>query len=348
MGGSGGASGAAGTSAIGGAPGSGAITGGGGNPTGGTPGSGGSGIGGSAAGGNGATGGRAAGSGGAAAGGRGTDSGGAGGATTSGGTSGRGGAGAAGGMKGPGGAPGGAGGSAPAIDPDLVVWYKFDEPTGTMATDSAMFGGMARNGTLTAVSPGTAAFSTMARVGSHAVSFAGASVTAGGYVSMPSLQNLAPAALTIACWVYLTGDLEWQRVFHLGLDAATPLKYMFLTTHQTAASPASVRFTISTMGSAVRENIEMTSPALLTMNAWHHVAVTLASGSPYTGTLYIDRVPAGSNTRMTLHAGDLGATDRNFIGKSQFAQDNYLAGAIDDFRVYRRALTAAEIAALPP
>jgi hypothetical protein len=29
-------------------------------------------------------------------------------------------------------------------------------------------------------------------------------------------------------------------------------------------------------------------------------------------------------------------------------QDPYLNGAIDDFRVYRRALTAAEIAALPP
>ena len=346
----GGSPGAAGSSAIGGEPGSGGATGGaGGNPTGGaTPGSGGSGSGGRGLGGDGATGGRATGTGGAASGGRGADSGGAGGATTSGGTSGRGGAGAAGGMKGSGGAAGGAGGAAPAIDPDLVVWYKFDEATGATATDAAMFGGVARNGTLTAASPGAAAFSTMARVGSHAVSFTGATATAGGYVTIPSLQNIAPAALTIACWVYLTGDLEWQRVFHLGVDAASPVKYMFLTTHQAAANPPSVRFTISTMGSTVRENIEMTSPALLTMNVWHHIAVTLAPGSPYTGTLYIDRVPAGSNTRMTLHAGDLGATDRNFIGKSQFAQDAYLGGAIDDFRIYRRALTAAEIAALPP
>ena len=96
------------------------------------------------------------------------------------------------------------------------------------------------------------------------------------------------------------------------------------------------------------ENIDMTAPALLTLNAWHHVAVTLAAGSPYTGTLYIDRVPAGTNTRMTLHPADLGATDRNFIGKSAFAQDPYLSGIIDDFRVYRRALKASEIAALPP
>lgn len=252
-------------------------------------------------------------------------------------------------MKGgAGGAPGGQGGSAPAIDPDLVVWYRFDEATGTTAFDAAMFGGTARNGTLTSVSTGTAAFSTMARVGSHAVRLTGAGSSDGGYVSMPSLQTLAPDAMTIACWVYLTTDLAWQRVFHLGLDATTPIKYMFLTTHQANATPGSVRFTISTTGNAGGENIDMTSPALLTLNAWHHVAVTLASGSPYAGTLYIDRVPAGSNARMTLHPADLGATDRNFIGKSPFAQDPYLSGSIDDLRVYRRALTAAEIAALPP
>jgi len=251
-------------------------------------------------------------------------------------------------MKGAGGAPGGAGGSAPALDPDLVVWYKFDEATGTTAFDAAMFGGTARNGTLASAATGAAAFATMARVGSHAVRLTGSSATDGGYVSIPSLPPLAPGAMTIACWVYLTSDVGWQRVFHLGLDAPTPLKYMFLTTHQAAAAPASVRFTISTTGTAMAEDIDMTSPALLTLNAWHHVAVTLASGSPYTGTLYIDRARAGANARMTVHPADLGATDRNFIGKSPFAQDPYLSGIIDDFRVYRRALTAAEIAALPP
>ena len=75
--------------------------------------------------------------------------------------------------------------------------------------------------------------------------------------------------------------------------------------------------------------------------------MTLGAGSPYTGTLYVDRVVAGTNTAMTLHPTDLGATDKNYIGKSQW-QDPYFSGMLDDFRVYRRALTAAEIAALPP
>jgi hypothetical protein len=121
---------------------------------------------------------------------------------------------------------------------------------------------------------------------------------------------------------------------------------MFLTTHQTNGT-ASVRFAIATMGNGMEQQINMTTPALLSLNTWHHVAVTLAAGNPYAGTLYIDHAVAGTNGAMTLHATDLGATDANFIGKSQFAADAYFAGMIDDFRVYRRALTTAEIAALP-
>lgn len=211
-----------------------------------------------------------------------------------------------------------------------------------------MFGGMTRNGALASASTGTATFSTMARVGSHAVSLTGTSSTAGGYVSVPAIGTLAPNAVTITCWVYIRSDANWQRVFHFGVGATSPLKYMYLTTHQGATSPPSVRFTITTNATAMEEDVTMTSPALLSPNAWHHVAVTLAAGSPYTGTLYIDCVVAGTNARMTLHPSDLGATDENYLGKSPFAQDAYLNATIDDFRVYRRALTAAEIVALPP
>ena len=49
---------------------------------------------------------------------------------------------------------------------------------------------------------------------------------------------------------------------------------------------------------------------------------------------------------MTLHWSDLGATDANNFGRSLFS-DPYFAGILDDCRVYRRALSATEIAALP-
>ena len=48
---------------------------------------------------------------------------------------------------------------------------------------------------------------------------------------------------------------------------------------------------------------------------------------------------------MMFHAVDLGVTASNFLGRSQFT-DPYFAGLIDDFRVYRRALSADQISAL--
>ncbi|NLT76301.1 MAG: LamG domain-containing protein, partial [Planctomycetes bacterium] len=40
---------------------------------------------------------------------------------------------------------------------------------------------------------------------------------------------------------------------------------------------------------------------------------------------------------------DLGATTQNWLGRSQYEADEYFGGALDDFRIYRRALSASEI-----
>jgi hypothetical protein len=64
-----------------------------------------------------------------------------------------------------------------------------------------------------------------------------------------------------------------------------------------------------------------------------------------TGTLYVDGLVAGTTTGMTLTPASLGTTPNNYIGKSQWP-DPYLDGNIDDFRVYGRALSAAEIQVL--
>jgi hypothetical protein len=57
------------------------------------------------------------------------------------------------------------------------------------------------------------------------------------------------------------------------------------------------------------------------------------------GTL-LDDHPAG------LTSSDLGDTGNNFIGRSPFTADPYLDGQIDEFRIYDRALSAAEIGEL--
>ena len=73
------------------------------------------------------------------------------------------------------------------------------------------------------------------------------------------------------------------------------------------------------------------------------MAVTL-SGS--TGTLYVNGQPVGTNNNMTLTPAALGATNNNWIGRSQFSADPFLAATVDDFQIYDHALSAADIAAL--
>jgi hypothetical protein len=50
----------------------------------------------------------------------------------------------------------------------------------------------------------------------------------------------------------------------------------------------------------------------------------------------------GRNTSLTLNPSSLGQTKNNYIGKSQYP-DPYLNGLVDDFRIYSRALSAAEV-----
>ena len=91
-----------------------------------------------------------------------------------------------------------------------------------------------------------------------------------------------------------------------------------------------------------RVNKSLTGQSALATGGWHHVAVTL--NGP-TGTLYVDGVQVGRNSAMTLKPSDMGATTQNWIGRSQY-NDPYLNGRVDDFRIYNKALTGSEIAAL--
>ena len=67
----------------------------------------------------------------------------------------------------------------------------------------------------------------------------------------------------------------------------------------------------------------------------------------YTSTIYLDGVAVATNTTMAYHASDVGATTANYIGRAVLTTSMvYFTGLIDDFRIYRRALTQSEISTL--
>lgn len=80
---------------------------------------------------------------------------------------------------------------------------------------------------------------------------------------------------------------------------------------------------------------------------WTHVAITYASGNNGVVTVYINGAPATLSTNNFVSGWQLGSDDDGVnIGVDSDAQADFLAGAVDDVRIYNRVLTASEVQAL--
>jgi len=202
-----------------------------------------------------------------------------------------------------------------------VTLYHFDETGGTTAADAS-------GGGRTATLQGGATFAA-GRVG-NAVNLSGSSQ----FVSMPTGVVSGLNDFTISAWVNETSTSAWRRVFDFGTGTTVN---MFLTPQ---SGSGTIRFAITTGGSGAEQRINGT--AALPTGTWKHVAVTLSGN---VGILYVDGVEVGRNSAMTLRPSSLGNTTQNWIGRSQYA-DPFLAGKVDEFRIYNRALSPAEVQAL--
>jgi hypothetical protein len=216
-----------------------------------------------------------------------------------------------------------------ASDPNLVGWWKLDETSGTTAADSS---GKGNNGTV-AGSPKWVAGHT-----GGALRFDGNS-----YVSLPIgsvISSLAES--TFAIWVNWSGRPDpnrggWQRIFDFGTDTGN---YIYLCP-STGVSNAAMRVAI-VAGNNTWDEFDAKTGALPT--GWHHVAVTI-SRSSRTIIMYLDGNDVGSETDCINTVRDLGTTTNNWLGKSQYDDPNF-NGSLDDFRIYNRVLSRAEIRAL--
>ncbi|MEK7951422.1 LamG-like jellyroll fold domain-containing protein [Luteolibacter sp. Y139] len=131
------------------------------------------------------------------------------------------------------------------------------------------------------------------------------------------------------------GGNAWQRVFDFGNNTT---QNFFLTP---GSGNGTMRFTITTTGNTSPQTLETASPAV---GEWTHVVVVLSGN---TGTLYVNGVAAVTGA-ITIDPANMAPT-LNYLGKSQWP-DPLFNGAIDDFRIYTRALNANEVKAMavPP
>lgn len=155
------------------------------------------------------------------------------------------------------------------------------------------------------------------------------------YVSLPPGVLRGITDFTVAAWVNLNTVGTWSRVFDFGTGTQVN---MFLTPR---SGDGNLRFSITNNGGGAEQRIDGTAPL---PTGWTHVAVT-RSGN--TGTLYVNGKAVGTNPNLTLGPTDLagGDTPNNWIGRSQYP-DPLLDGAVDDFRLYGRALPADELLSL--
>ncbi len=216
--------------------------------------------------------------------------------------------------------------------PDLgqMTYLKFDEPNGTRALDSwgAMHGTLAATATRHAGRSG------------NSLKLDG---TAASYASLPAGIVRSLTDFTISTWVKMDALANWMRVFDFGNSTT---QYMFLTlqagtTTVNGVRSSIVRYAIKNGGT----ELNVSAPYAFPLNTWVHLAVTQAGN---TARLYINGALVSSNTALTIKpsqltpAGATTGTNLNYLGKSQF-NDPVFNGSIDEFKIYSRALSDAEI-----
>ncbi|WP_035699353.1 LamG-like jellyroll fold domain-containing protein, partial [Glycomyces tenuis] len=138
---------------------------------------------------------------------------------------------------------------------------------------------------------------------------------------------------TVAAWVKPDANTQWSRIFDFGSGTENN---MFLTVDDGTG----LRFDLK-VGGTVQQIAS--SAGTLPTGQWSHVAVVKTGD---TGVLYVDGEPVGVNEAMTLSPADMGETTQNWIGESQYEADPLLDAAVDEFQIFGRGLTEAEVRSL--
>ncbi|MEV5437612.1 family 43 glycosylhydrolase [Streptomyces sp. NPDC052682] len=213
----------------------------------------------------------------------------------------------------------------PDVPADLLLHYGFDETGGTIARDTS---GHGYHGTYAR----TPAFGTGVEGGSFKMSGGSDSP----YVKIPNGVLKGADSVTVSTYAKWKGGASFQWLFGLGPDSD---KYLFAT----PSNGGSSLYSAITKASWSAES-KLTAGSQLTPGEWRHVTVTL-DGTTGRMVLYVDGVEA-ARTTTSIKPSELYDAHKDYsgyIGRSLYAADPYFGGEVDDFRIYDRALTAAEV-----
>lgn len=214
-------------------------------------------------------------------------------------------------------------------NPGIAGWWKLDEGTGTATADSS---GLGQTGTITGAAwSATVPDPLVAMADPASLSFSGTN----NMVDIPTSATLQTATtFTAATWIKASTDVSAFRVFLSAEDATHGYSVYLLP------STGLLQVQLHTDSGGPYPVALDSGP--LNDSQWHHVAVVI-DNTAKTGTLYVDGVQRGNGSfpgNFMPFAGNLKVGQFANVGAYPFL------GNIDDLRIYNRALSAAEIAAL--
>ena len=215
-------------------------------------------------------------------------------------------------------------GASLSLAPTPVGWWTLDESDGAVAADDIQ----GRDGTVW----GDATW--IKGVWGHALSFDGSD----DYVDLPIGTLLSTLSdVTICTWVdFAQSGGVWQRIWDFG--SGTEMNW-FLTPSTGTDGP--MRVAITTGGSTQESQVTASEPLA---TGWHHVTVTIEA-STLTMQLILDGELVSEGSTYLLPQ-DLGDTTQNWLARSQYSNDAYFTGSLDDLRVFDQVLSLSEITAV--
>lgn len=200
-------------------------------------------------------------------------------------------------------------------DPDIVGQWHFD---GDLVDSS----GYANDG-----SPvNSPAFSSDKKTGSQSASFNGSS-----YVSVSDSVSLDfSASMTLEAWIK-PSDINSARQILSKFGSSGTYAYQF-----SLASTGNLQVDVSSNGTSYETLVTTNSPVIV--NTWQHVAAIF---QPRLLKLYVNGMETASKTVIATSLKT--ATAPLFLGRD-YAGSRYFSGLLDEVVIYKRALTAEEIA----
>jgi len=207
------------------------------------------------------------------------------------------------------------------LDDNLVLWYRFNEASGTTAYDSSRF---FNHGTI------TGATYAAGKVNEYCLSFDGNDDKVTKIPFNNAKINMTSAGGTVAFWFFIAAEPSNHKYF-MSFDGSdrNVIRYYSAT--------KKVNF-ILLESSGVWKNAY--SNVAVEFNKWHHVVCVWTETEHI---VYLDGV-AGTPTARTASDFDW---DKLYVGtREDMGATDFLEGKMDDIRIYNRALSATEVSHL--